>query len=479
MKAKCATVVLAFLFIPILFLVACDKPTEPEDIPIEANLYVASSPSGAAIYINGVDTEQFTPHTFNDMTTRKCNIRLVMAGFYDYSTNVVLQDNWTTVVNADLILLPILLIVTSEPDSLEIFMDYESTGLFTPAEFSDLWPGGYNLRLTHPGYFPWDTDFEISRGDTLVFNAVLEPAPDYKIYFSSGPKLLVVGCDGYTPRTIADNCRNIIGSVVCSPDYQSIAYASPDGIAIIDSSGTPIDLLSFSSSTRATDFSWSLDSRYLVFGAYTDGIYRYDRNTGQLVKIFDTSGFRYDHNPVYSLDDSRIAFIHHTYESHARIYLMDADGNNVQQAAHEVRTKYDENLQLTWVSNEELLLRTNRDSNKGVYYLNFEHISDSLATPILIFPEFTRSITLSPNLSYYAITTNGNAAYYNEVGSWTPILLHDPSGHGGYSPSWSPASNAIAFGTLSSLFWITLQGDSYRILNPLDYTYILGLSVSR
>ena len=67
------------------------------------DLLVRSSPSGAAITVDGEPTDQVTPATFGDLSPGEHRVLLEREGFRTWSRPIQVSSNRVTVVQADLV----------------------------------------------------------------------------------------------------------------------------------------------------------------------------------------------------------------------------------------------------------------------------------------------------------------------------------------------------------------------------------------
>jgi Tol biopolymer transport system component len=150
-----------------------------------------------------------------------------------------------------------------------------------------------------------------------------------------GDELLVVRCDGTVETVLADLQMETASYPLSidtpshpswSPDGTTIAFASADGLFLVDPSGaSPTVQIDLDLTVARGRPSWSPDSRQLVFGAAdsTD-------NTDVYVVGIDGSGLTRlttdaadDYQPAWSPDGTRIAF---RSTRDGALWVMAADG---------------------------------------------------------------------------------------------------------------------------------------------------------
>lgn len=471
-EEKMKRVNLAFfvIILSLVMFVACTKkPTGSEQKEKYGSLNVISTPSGASIFLDCVDTKEVTSAWFSYIPVGKHNLRLKLEHYNDWIEEITIEENKQTQVVAELELAPIKLILKSTPAGAQVWINGKPTSDTTPATVYFADPFIYTVQLLKAGYFPWTTNVELTYGDTKEFSPILDIAPAAKIVYSNIDTLWQIGADGMNRTMLADNCNSIVGGVAWSPNGQYLAYSSHDGITILDENGTKKAVLSFGSYSRATDFTWSHSSRYLVFGSYVDGIYRYDVDTEELKRIFVTSGYKYDHNPVFSPNDSLIAFVHHEWEEKAWFWLMNADGSSTHVITDQISTTYDANLNPIWFSDTKILFEKSK-----IYLLDLEKSSQGLVTPTLLIDEIVDYIQLTPNHFYFAYLKSGELCY-GTVNNWVATSSIEITNITYFS--WTPSGNSFVGRGYDGIHWITLDGKDYIVFFTYTMEYGGGVSV--
>jgi len=77
------------------------------------------------------------------------------------------------------------------------------------------------------------------------------------------------------------------------------------------------------------EMSWSPDNTSLIYGLYDDGIYELNLVTQATRQILTTTGFTYDHSPVWSPDGKKIVFVHHEFGGRFYVSLIDFDETEI------------------------------------------------------------------------------------------------------------------------------------------------------
>jgi len=215
---------------------------------------------------------------------------------------------------------------------------------------------------------------------------------------NTGIDLWILNSDGSGIKKLSQGLEQG-GRIKFSPTGKDIAFKGGQNFRnrIIDLEGNLLDEFNDWRDRSDEDFIWTPDGNSILYGRYTLGIYKYDLLSKTIQQILRTGGFTYDHNPVLSPDLKKIAFTHHEYESHYYIKIMNADGTNVQQIASGTGTTYDEQLNLNWLDNENVIWKNY--GKERLYYCNV-----NTKTVLEINPEFNFiDMELSPDKKTLAI----------------------------------------------------------------------------
>jgi len=173
----------------ILGLVVCAKPN--------GAIEVKSTPEGAAVYLDGDDTDEETNTILADLEPGDYTVKLVLEGHDDYSEDVTVEGGDTVLVEATLVANAFgALQVNSTPvQGAEIWLDGDSTGVATNAFFDSLAVGSHTLKLTLDLYEDWDTTVTIVKDeiDTVDAELVLKTG---SIQVNSTPTGAAIELDG-------------------------------------------------------------------------------------------------------------------------------------------------------------------------------------------------------------------------------------------------------------------------------------------
>ena len=125
---KCKIINLSILFLVILFLVIFTACT-PSNISNYGNIEILSDPSGAKVYIDGVDTGKVTPYFGTNIETGSHTVKLELFQYQTREdTNVMIISEETTVLFWELIKAPEQLItIQSGKDTKDAFVSSENS----------------------------------------------------------------------------------------------------------------------------------------------------------------------------------------------------------------------------------------------------------------------------------------------------------------------------------------------------------------
>ncbi len=254
------------------------------------------------------------------------------------------------------------------------------------------------------------------------------------------------------------------GSLLWSPNGEYLAYNSEDdNITIINKERILEATLPFRGYERANDFRWSHSGRFLANGAYFAGVYYYDTVLDTSKKII--SGNRiYFHNPVFSPDDSLIAFVQHSYGTVVHIVIKDLEDLGSFSICERLpfRTGWDEHLDLNWISDDELLFKSYDD---GIFLQKIDLSADTLADLTQVVSSKINKLLVSPDRSHYAFTTSSSTSRINyaAIGDWSPVQVELQGTIKDFD--WVPSNDAIVYTGNQGVYLFRLDGTGhYRIL---------------
>lgn len=145
---------------------------------------ITSSPDGAAIAIDNIDTDAATNTTLSDIGQGRHTFHVEKEGYLSPADQVVdVVSGRQTSVHFDLLPPGAAVTVRSVPSGASIVLDGNATGSVTPAAFTGLPPGLHTVGLSMDGYEPNTTAISLVSGQTvdlavsLVQSGLSGPAP--------------------------------------------------------------------------------------------------------------------------------------------------------------------------------------------------------------------------------------------------------------------------------------------------------------
>ncbi len=164
-------------------------------------IIVTSQPQRAKVYLDNV-YKGLTPLNLDRVTSGQHHIKLAMAGYQDWSSNVSVSPSRTTTVSADLIPLPVygsISIYCNQGDA-RIYLDgsyQKRTSANKSVELKNVKQGYHELMITKEGYQDWSSTILVKAGQAYMVSAYLVPEISYgsiAVYCNvSGAKIFVNG----------------------------------------------------------------------------------------------------------------------------------------------------------------------------------------------------------------------------------------------------------------------------------------------
>lgn len=155
------------------------------------SLSLFSTPPGAGIFIDETDQKATTPATVTGLTPGTHNIRLMLAGYQDWTGTVTINAGQTAYLNPVLTLLGTIgaVEISSVPAGARVFIDGVDTQKVTPATITNISLAAHSYKLVLSGYNDATGTFMIEAGKTTPVPVTLNKS-------SSGAPLLVVAAIG-------------------------------------------------------------------------------------------------------------------------------------------------------------------------------------------------------------------------------------------------------------------------------------------
>ncbi|MGE5682456.1 MAG: PEGA domain-containing protein [Bacillota bacterium] len=129
----------------------------------KASLALNSVPAGAQIYINGINSNRFTPDSLTNLDPGNYLVTLRLSGYNDTTFNVNITNNSRyerNITLSKIIQRKGSIFVRSNPSGAQILLNGNYTGKITPDTLTDLSNGSYVVTLRLNGYY--DSTFTAS-----------------------------------------------------------------------------------------------------------------------------------------------------------------------------------------------------------------------------------------------------------------------------------------------------------------------------
>jgi hypothetical protein len=201
------------------------NPSAGETVPVTAilepieqygSVYVTTTPTGAAIYLNG-NYRGTSPLTITSVRPGPYTIEADLEGYESASTTdtVVAGQQLTEYFPLKKIVRAGSLTIISEPAAAFVYLDGDYRGR-TPLTLSKVSPGIHSIELDASNYHDWKTTVSVSEGSDQTVRAALSPIPSSTtgwIQVSSTPAGATIRMDGVvqgqTPPSGAHTIQNV------------------------------------------------------------------------------------------------------------------------------------------------------------------------------------------------------------------------------------------------------------------------------
>ena len=146
-------------------------------------IIVSSQPQGAKVYLDNVQ-RGMTPLNLDRVATGQHQIKLVMAGYQDWSNYVSVSPSQTMTVSTNLIPLAVYgsISVYCNQGSAKIYLDgsyIKITSANKSVELKNVKQGYHELLITKDGYQDWISTIMVTTNQTYMVSAYLVPEINY------------------------------------------------------------------------------------------------------------------------------------------------------------------------------------------------------------------------------------------------------------------------------------------------------------
>ena len=146
-------------------------------------IIATSHPQGAKVYLDNV-YKGVTPLNLDRVTTGQHRVKLVMAGYQDWSSYVSVSPSRTTTVSADLVPFPAYgsISISCNQGNAKIYLDgsyKKRTSANKSVEIKNVRKGYHEILITKDGYQDWISTIMVAANQTYMVSAYLVPEISY------------------------------------------------------------------------------------------------------------------------------------------------------------------------------------------------------------------------------------------------------------------------------------------------------------
>ncbi|MBD3285674.1 PQQ-binding-like beta-propeller repeat protein [candidate division WOR-3 bacterium] len=248
----------------VLMLASCTGPV--------GTIEISTTPNGATVYIDDTVTQYVTDCVIEEVPEGEHIIKLELDGYSDWDSTVTVEKKEIVTIDVELTEATGTIIVNSDPEGAEIYLDESSTGLFTSDTLTEVPAGDRDIKLSLTDYQDWDTTVNLSDDETITINAVLSKHPGHLVWnYKTG------------------------GAVISSPvaDENNVYVGSSDNFlyTLDRTDGTLLWRYQTDDSVSSTP---AMDNDVLYVGSHDGHLYAIDRTDGTLLWRYNLSA------PVFS-----------------------------------------------------------------------------------------------------------------------------------------------------------------------------------
>lgn len=198
----------------------------------KGELSVGSTPPGAALLVNEIETVYNTPHLLS-LPAGLTRIGLRKSGFQPFDTLVLVSPFQTTYVRADLDANWARILVLGVPDDAEVYLDDRFLGTgprSAGGQGEQLEAGSHVVRVIHPSYQLFEQTIFLDPGESLEFSPVLSQLTG-KLSITTYPGGADVFVDGRLTGLTPFSRKLPVGSHVVT--VRSTSYREEKRMAVV------------------------------------------------------------------------------------------------------------------------------------------------------------------------------------------------------------------------------------------------------
>jgi len=211
------------------------EPEDDKSVAVEAllerllaTIVVKSTPSGAAVFLNGKRFKEPTPTVIEGVTAgEKHEIRVSKKGFKPWAETVEFEDDKSVPVEALLERLLATIVVKSTPSGAAVFLDGVKREELTPTVIQGVTAGErHEIRVEKEGFKPWADTVEPEDDKSVAVEASLERLLATIVVKSTPSGAAVFLDDREVPGSTPLELRDISADDVCKIEVRKKGYAA-------------------------------------------------------------------------------------------------------------------------------------------------------------------------------------------------------------------------------------------------------------
>ncbi|MBN2010234.1 PEGA domain-containing protein [candidate division KSB1 bacterium] len=152
---------------------------------------IVTNPAGATIFLDQAPIGK-TPFELSQTAVGAYSLTIKLPGYVDYQKILTIQENETAVVSVQMTP-QAYITIHSEPTGCEILLDDVQLGQ-SPIDSMGIAPGYHVLKISKPGFVPFETTRSFQTGKTTALQLALEP--DARLVVQSTPSGATVFLNG-------------------------------------------------------------------------------------------------------------------------------------------------------------------------------------------------------------------------------------------------------------------------------------------